>query len=93
MEFNYVTNILNQYLERRMILDVPLPSRLSTLDFNRVYFIGAGSSFCVAKIAEFLCKEGIKVMPLLDFATNPIWRQELAYVYLIECNIIQSIYG
>ena len=53
----YETNILNQPLEWRRILDIPLPSRLSTADFKRIHFIGTGSSFWAAKIAEFLRRE------------------------------------
>ena len=61
MEFLYETNILNQPLEWRRILEVPLPSRLSTLDLERVYFVGIGSSFWVAKIAEFLWREYVQL--------------------------------
>jgi glucoselysine-6-phosphate deglycase len=53
----YETNILDQPLEWRRILDAPLPSGLSTLDFKRIYFVGTGSSFWVAKIAEYLWRE------------------------------------
>jgi hypothetical protein len=45
MTFLYETNILNQPSEWRRILDIPLPSGLSDLDFKRIYFIGIGSSF------------------------------------------------
>src|ERR671919_199927 len=61
MTFHYETNILNQPLEWKRILDVPLPSRLSTLDFKRIYFIGIGSSFWFAKIAEFLWREYVQM--------------------------------
>jgi fructoselysine-6-P-deglycase FrlB-like protein len=57
MAFLYETNILNQPFEWRRILDVPLPSGIATLDFKRIYFVGTGSSFWVAKIAEFLWRE------------------------------------
>jgi len=57
MVFLYETNILNQPLEWKRILDVPLPSGLCTLDFKRIYFVGIGSSFWIAKIAEFLWRE------------------------------------
>jgi fructoselysine-6-P-deglycase FrlB-like protein len=60
MESLYENNILNQPLEWRRILEVPLPSRLSTLDFERVYFVGIGGSFWVAKIAEFLWREYVQ---------------------------------
>lgn len=53
----YETNIINQPFEWRRILDSPLPSRLSALDFKRIYFIGIGSSFWAAIIAEFLWRE------------------------------------
>lgn len=57
MSFLYETNILNQPLQWRRILEVPLPSRLAILDFKRIYFVGIGSSFWVAKITEFLWRE------------------------------------
>lgn len=57
MTFLYESNILNQPNEWKKILDVPLPPELSILDFKRIYFIGIGSSFWVAKIAEFLWRE------------------------------------
>jgi glutamine---fructose-6-phosphate transaminase (isomerizing) len=61
MTFLYETNILNQPLEWKRILGNPLPSCLSTLDFKRVYFVGTGSSFWVAKIAEFLWREYVQM--------------------------------
>lgn len=61
MTFLYETNILNQPLEWRRILDIQLPSRLSALDFKKIYFIGIGSSFWVAKIAEFLWREYVEM--------------------------------
>jgi fructoselysine-6-P-deglycase FrlB-like protein len=53
----YETNILNQPVEWRRILDISLPSGLFTRDFKRIYFVGTGSSFWAAKIAEFLWRE------------------------------------
>ena len=61
MTFLHETNILNQPLEWRRILDIQLPSRLSALDFKKIYFIGIGSSFWVAKIAEFLWREYVQM--------------------------------
>jgi glucosamine--fructose-6-phosphate aminotransferase (isomerizing) len=62
MTFLYENNILNQPLEWRRILDIPLPSnKLSTLNFKRIYFIGIGSSFWAAKIAEFLSREYVRM--------------------------------
>ena len=61
MTFLYETNILNQPLEWRRILDIQLPSRLSALDFKKIYFIGIGSSFWAAKIAEFLWREYVEM--------------------------------
>jgi glucosamine--fructose-6-phosphate aminotransferase (isomerizing) len=60
MSFLYETNILSQPLEWKRILEVPLPSDLATLDFKRMYFVGTGSSFWVAKIAEFLWREYVQ---------------------------------
>jgi fructoselysine-6-P-deglycase FrlB-like protein len=56
----YETNMLNQPLEWRRILDIPLPSGLSTHNFNRIYFVGTGSSFWAAKIAEFLWRQYVQ---------------------------------
>jgi glucosamine--fructose-6-phosphate aminotransferase (isomerizing) len=61
MTFLYETNILNQPPEWRRILDIQLPSRLSALDFKKIYFIGIGSSFWAAKIAEFLWREYVEM--------------------------------
>jgi glucosamine--fructose-6-phosphate aminotransferase (isomerizing) len=61
MPFLYETNILNQPLEWRRILEIPLPSRLYNLDIKRVYFVGIGSSFWAAKIAEFLWREYVQI--------------------------------
>ena len=61
MTFLYETNILNQPLEWRRILDIPLPSKLSAVDFKRIHFIGIGSSFWAAKIAEFLWREYVQM--------------------------------
>jgi fructoselysine-6-P-deglycase FrlB-like protein len=61
MAFLYETNILDQPSEWRRILDYPLPSRLSTLNFKRIYFIGIGTSFWAAKISEFLWKDHVQM--------------------------------
>lgn len=61
MTYLYETNVLNQPLEWKRILDIPLPSRLSTLDFKRIYFIGTGSSYWAAKMAEFLWRQYIQL--------------------------------
>jgi glucosamine--fructose-6-phosphate aminotransferase (isomerizing) len=61
MTFLYETNILNQPLEWGRILDIQLLPRLSALDFKKIYFIGIGSSFWVAKIAEFLWREYVEM--------------------------------
>jgi glucosamine 6-phosphate synthetase-like amidotransferase/phosphosugar isomerase protein len=60
MAFLYETNILNQPNEWKRILDTPLPSRLSTLDFRCIYFVGIGTSFWAAKIVEFLWREYVR---------------------------------
>ena len=61
MAFLYETNILNQPSEWRRVLDIPLPSRLSDLDFKRIYFIGIGQQLWAAKIAEFLWREHVQM--------------------------------
>ena len=60
MAFLYEANILKQPSEWKRILDISLPSKLSTLDSKRIYFVGIGSSFWAAKIAEFLWKEYVQ---------------------------------
>lgn len=61
MGFLYETNIHHQPAEWKRILDVPLPSGVSALDFKRIYFVGIGSSFWAAKMAEFLWREYIQM--------------------------------
>lgn len=61
MTFLYETNTLNQPSEWRRIIGIPLPSRLLALDFKKIYFIGIGSSFWAAKIAEFPWREYVQM--------------------------------
>lgn len=53
----YETNILNQPLEWKRILDSSLPTELKNLRANKIIFIEIGSSYWAARIAEFLWKE------------------------------------
>jgi fructoselysine-6-P-deglycase FrlB-like protein len=50
----YETNILNQPAEWKRLLDTPLPTELKTISYRKIVFVGLGSSYCVARIAEFL---------------------------------------
>lgn len=61
MPFLYETNILTQLLNGEEFLDSPLHSNLFNLDFKRIYFIGTGSSFWAAKIAEFPWREYVQM--------------------------------
>jgi glucosamine--fructose-6-phosphate aminotransferase (isomerizing) len=53
----YETNILNQPLEWKRILDSPLPAEIKNLRANKIIFIGIGSSYWVARFVEFLWRE------------------------------------
>ncbi|HET6717253.1 MAG TPA: SIS domain-containing protein [Nitrososphaeraceae archaeon] len=55
----YETNIVNQPAEWRRLLDIPIPTELKTISYEKIYFVGIGSSYCVARIAEFLWKEHV----------------------------------
>jgi fructoselysine-6-P-deglycase FrlB-like protein len=53
----YETNILNQPSEWKRLLNLPLPTKLKNLQTDRIVFIGIGSSYWVARFAEFLWRE------------------------------------
>jgi glucosamine--fructose-6-phosphate aminotransferase (isomerizing) len=53
----YETNILNQPLEWKRILGSPIPTELQNLRANKIIFIGIGSSYWVARFAEFLWRD------------------------------------
>ena len=53
----YETNILNQPLEWKRILGSPIPTDLQNLRANKIIFIGIGSSYWVARFAEFLWRD------------------------------------
>ena len=50
----YETNIINQPAEWKRLLAISIPSELKTIDYGKIVFVGIGSSYCVARIAEFL---------------------------------------
>jgi fructoselysine-6-P-deglycase FrlB-like protein len=50
----YETNIINQPAEWKRLLDTPIPAELKTISYRKIVFVGIGSSYCVARIAEFL---------------------------------------
>src|SRR5215211_827283 len=52
----YETNIINQPAEWKRLLDISIPTELKTISYKKIVFVGIGSSFCVARIAEFLWK-------------------------------------
>jgi glucosamine--fructose-6-phosphate aminotransferase (isomerizing) len=53
----YETNILNKPTEWKRLLNLPLPEKLKNLQTDRIVFIGIGSSYWVARFAEFLWRE------------------------------------
>jgi fructoselysine-6-P-deglycase FrlB-like protein len=54
---NYETNILNQPIEWKRLLRTPIPSELNTITPKKIIFVGIGSSYWVARFAEFLWRE------------------------------------
>jgi fructoselysine-6-P-deglycase FrlB-like protein len=50
----YETNIIDQPAEWKRLLDTSIPTELKTISFRKIVFVGIGSSYCVAQIAEFL---------------------------------------
>jgi glutamine---fructose-6-phosphate transaminase (isomerizing) len=56
----YETNILNQTAEWKRLLTRPLPSGLNSLRPKKIVFVGIGSSYWVARFAEFLWREYTK---------------------------------
>lgn len=53
----YEANILNQPAEWKRLLSIPLPRDLNTIRPKKIVFIGIGSSYWVARFAEFLWRE------------------------------------
>jgi glucosamine--fructose-6-phosphate aminotransferase (isomerizing) len=53
----YETNILKQPSEWKRLLNSPMPRELKNLQANKIIFIGIGSSYWLAIIAEFLWRE------------------------------------
>ncbi len=50
----YETNIINQPAEWKRLLGISIPMELKTISYKKIVFVGIGSSYCVARIAEFL---------------------------------------
>jgi glucosamine--fructose-6-phosphate aminotransferase (isomerizing) len=53
----YETNILNQPAEWKRLLNTPLAPDLKTITPRKIVFVGIGSSYWVARLAEFLWRE------------------------------------
>jgi fructoselysine-6-P-deglycase FrlB-like protein len=53
----YEANILNQPLEWKRLLNSPIPIELKNIQANKIIFIGLGSSYLVARFAEFLWRD------------------------------------
>jgi fructoselysine-6-P-deglycase FrlB-like protein len=50
----YQTNIIDQPAEWKRLLDTSIPAELKNIYYKKIIFVGIGSSYCVAQIAEFL---------------------------------------
>jgi glucosamine--fructose-6-phosphate aminotransferase (isomerizing) len=53
----YETNILNQPSEWKWLMNSLIPIELKNIQANKITFIGIGSSYWVARFAEFLWRE------------------------------------
>jgi fructoselysine-6-P-deglycase FrlB-like protein len=53
----YETNILKQPAEWKRLVSTELPRDLNTIRPKKIVFIGIGSSYWVARFAEFLWRE------------------------------------
>lgn len=53
----YEAKFLNQPLEWKRLLNLPIPIEPKNIRAKKVAFIGIGSSYCVARFAEFLWKK------------------------------------
>ena len=54
---SYETNMLKQPSEWKKLLGNFIPEELNIISYKRIFFVGIGSSYCVARIAEFLWRE------------------------------------
>jgi fructoselysine-6-P-deglycase FrlB-like protein len=59
MASHYETNVLNQLVEWKRIIDSPLPSALYTINSTKrkIIFVGIGSSYWAARFSEFLWRD------------------------------------
>jgi fructoselysine-6-P-deglycase FrlB-like protein len=57
---SYETNIINQPAEWKRLLDNSIPAELKTISYEKIVFVGIGSSYSVARIAEFLWREYVR---------------------------------
>ncbi|MFL6470194.1 MAG: hypothetical protein ACJ71H_05010 [Nitrososphaeraceae archaeon] len=57
MRTNYETNVLNQPREWKRLLGIPISSELNIITPKKIIFVGIGSSYWVARFAEFLWRE------------------------------------
>jgi fructoselysine-6-P-deglycase FrlB-like protein len=62
----YETNIINQPAEWKRLLGISIPSELKTIRYKKIVFVGIGSSYCVARIAEFLWRTYVMKTPIND---------------------------
>ena len=53
----YKANILSQPAEWKRLLSIPIPSDLTTIKPKKIFFVGIGSSYWIARFAEFLWRE------------------------------------
>ena len=54
---SYESNMLKQPSEWKKLLDNFIPEELNIISYKRIFFVGIGSSYCVARIAESLWRE------------------------------------
>jgi fructoselysine-6-P-deglycase FrlB-like protein len=84
----YETNILNQPSEWKRLLNLPLSTELKNHQADRIIFIGIGSSYWVARFAEFLWRE-YNVGTSITTTTTPSSIQSFDFVrskYVVSKN-------
>jgi glutamine---fructose-6-phosphate transaminase (isomerizing) len=91
----YETNILNQPSEWKRLLNLPLPTKLKNLQTDRIVFIGIGSSYWVARFAEFLWRE-YNTGTSITTTTTPSSIQSFDFVrskYIVSKNDIVVVFS
>jgi fructoselysine-6-P-deglycase FrlB-like protein len=95
----YETNILNQPAEwKRLLLQTtpPIPLDLNAIRPKKIFFVGIGSSYWVARFAEFLWREHHHHHYTNDTTTEPLSVQSFDFVkskYLVSENDIVVVFS